>query len=151
MSAGRVVLVTPGRRTRLHGAISWFLLIVPFHREIIDRDLVLCVEACLPHAPQDRNGRRIKGKRSARQCACGRQSNLTFCVKPGVLQFGEPKGVIIGELPISCPEVLSTTSNSCEASVRVFWWGLSQTVTSCHVSHVTLRLQSDVRTGLTLV
>lgn len=59
--------------------------------------------------------------------------------------------MIIEELPISCPEVLSTTSNSCEASVRVFWWGLSQTVPSCHVTHVTLRLQSDVRTGLTLV
>lgn len=36
----------------------WFLLIVPYHREIIDG---LYFAACLPQTSQDRTGRKTKG------------------------------------------------------------------------------------------
>lgn len=85
-------LVTLGRRTRPHGALGvnkacWFLLILPNHREIRDRDIAFYVQACTPTPciPQNRNGRKTKGERSARQCVCGRHHKLTvflLTVKP---------------------------------------------------------------------
>lgn len=95
----------------------WFPLIVPYHREVTDREVVLW--ACLPP-----NSTGQKGKKKGKSVPVGRQADLTFCLKPVVLQFGEPqftysKRVVMEEVPIHCPEVLSAMSNPHEASGRV--------------------------------